>query len=238
MRRAFAPLLFLFLGVAACLRASQEEVTYDAVAEVRLSRTFSSGEYTIDLLYGHLAFGPAYFCAASHGAPTECESAIAEIRSGSRIDLLGAPRQPLGVVRGFTGPVKSVSYDLGIDWFDTQTSATARPEAPDGHSLVVRGTARRPGAEIPFVVTLDVAPQYQGQRAISTAPAIADVKGPGARLVVRFDAQVWLEALDFARIEASPDRPYVVAPGKDGHDAILVSLKNLRPPEFHWETTQ
>jgi hypothetical protein len=227
----------LVLGLASCLRASQEPVTYPAFAEAKLARTFQAGDHTVQIDEAAIAFGPAYFCAAAQGAPTECESAIAEIRRTTRIDLLSAARQPLGDVRGFTGSVRSVSYDLGLDWFDTQTAVTARPEAPGGHSVFVRGVASRAGSDVPFVATVDVTPQYQGQRAFSTAPAIADVTGANTRLVVSFDLPAWLGQVDFGALEAAPERPAIIAPGTKGHDAIQVGLRNLRPPEFHWETT-
>ncbi|HRG97551.1 MAG TPA: hypothetical protein PLR99_14955 [Polyangiaceae bacterium] len=229
---ASSPLLF-----AGCIESPQTEVTYEAEARASLARTFEVGGVTVRLSRAELAFGPVYLCAASSGSATLCRSALGELLDVTRVDLLAGAPTPLGRVRGFTGSVRSASYDLGLHWFDTSYAVEAAPTAPDGHSLVVVGTLERAGEpEVPFRLLLDAVPQYQGQRAVPTAEAVAEITTTPTRLVVTFDPEAWLRQIDFDAVLKTAPRPIVLDTKSPAHDAALLGLKVARPPELRWIT--
>jgi hypothetical protein len=60
------------------------------------------------------------------------------------------------------------------------------------------------------------------------------VDSDAVRLEVHFDAAAWLRQLDFDAIAASGKMPLTIAPGTPEHNALLVGIKNLAPPEFRW----
>lgn len=230
--------LALALALLGCLEAPQTEVAYEANAQATLARSFVVGAVTVKLSRAELAFGPVYFCAATSGSATLCRSALGEVTRVSRIDLLSPDPQPLGTVRGFSGTVRSASYDLGLHWFDTSFAVEPSPAAPDGHSMVVEGTLSR-GAEVdvPFRFFLDAVPQYQGQRAVPTAAAAADIAETGTRLTVAFEPEPWLRQIDFDAVLATAPRPIVLDTKSPAHGAVLVGIKVARPPEFRWSQT-
>jgi hypothetical protein len=225
-----------FLGVAlvACLTSSQSEVEYGAEAIASSVDSITAGGWTVRLMRAELAFGPAYFCASASGSSSLCGTAIAELASVTRIDALSAAHVPLGRVHGLTGSVRSATYDLGILWLDTQQQPTPDPSTPNGHSAVLEGEAVKGDVHLPFIVLLDVAPQYQGQHAIATAPALGDVASEDLVLEVHFDPARWLAQVDFDVAAARPERPLVVQAGSPEHTAVIVGLKSLAPPEFRW----
>jgi len=223
---------------SACLEAPQQDVTYAADAKVTLARAFTVGAVTVKLSRAELAFGPVYFCAATSGSATLCKSALGEVTRVSRIDLLSPDPQPLGAVRGFTGTVRSASYDLGLHWFDTSFAVEPSPSAPDGHSMVVEGSlSSGPDVDVPFRLFLDAVPQYQGQRAVPTADARAEIAESGTRLTVAFEPEAWLRQIDFDAVLKTAPRPIVLDTKSPAHGAVLVGIKVARPPEFRWSQT-
>jgi hypothetical protein len=239
-RLLFASSLVLALGVssAGCIEASQQPVDYDAVAVTRNGGAATIDGWSITLTRADVALGPFYFCAASSGSSTLCESSIAELARVGVVDALAKAPSPIGRVHGFTGAVRSVSYDLGISWFDTQTEATPAPSLPRGHSMRLEGEARKGAQRVAFTADVDVVPQYQGQNAISTASATADVASSATRHEVVLDPASWLKQVDFdamaAAVAASGGAPFAIEPGTEQHSAVLVGLKNLAPPELRW----
>ncbi|MDB4944244.1 MAG: hypothetical protein JWP97_3778 [Labilithrix sp.] len=228
------PLLVLSLAGSSCIETSQEPVSYEAVSVLAPGgdATVQDG-WAIAVTRADVALGPFYFCAAASGSSTLCESAAAELTTVSYVDAL-APPTPLGRVHGFTGKIESAAYDLGISWFDTQTEPTPAAALPAGHSLHLEGRATKAGRTVTFVADVDVTPQYQGQSAVATAPASADVTGAATRLEVALAPAGWLRQLDFDAIAASGPEPFVIAPGMPEHVAVLVGLKNLAPITMRW----
>lgn len=226
--------------VPACIESPQQPVSYEAVAVTRGDGTAVVDGWTIRLFRAEIALGPFYFCAAASGSSTLCASSIAELPRVTFVDAL-APSSALGTVQGFTGPIRSASYDLGISWFDTQTAATPAPQLREGHSLHLEGEARKGAQALAFVADVDVVPQYQGQNAIATAPALADVGSSATRLEVVLEPAAWLKQMSFDAIAASVAKsgktPFVIKPGSTEHGAILAGLKNLAPPELRWVTS-
>jgi hypothetical protein len=240
--KQLAKLLLLSLCLTCgCIEASQDPVDYEAVAVPRGDGTVMVSGWMVTLTRADVAVGPFYFCAAASGSSTLCASSIAEVARVSLVDALARAAVPVGAVHGFTGNVQSASYDFGISWFDTQTEPTPAPALPGGHSMRLEGHANNGTVTIPFTADVDVVPQYQGQNAISTAPASATVKSAATRLEISFDPAAWLKQLDFdvvaASVAATGKLPFVISPGMPEHTAILVGLKNLSPPEFRWVDT-
>mgnify|MGYP000965605176 FL=1 len=114
---------------------------------------------------------------------------------------------------------------------DTQTAATPAPQAPGGHSLSVSGVATKGTTRYPFELSVDVVPQYQGQRAVPSAEASADVDDARVRLEITCDVQTWLAQIDWD--DAQKVGPKLDASTK-AHAAVLVGMKNVKPPEFRW----
>ncbi len=223
--------------VPACIESPQDPVAYQAVAVQRGNGTSTIDGWTITVTRAEIALGPFYFCAASSGSSTLCESSVAELTQVSVVNALRPTATPIGTVRGFTGSIQSASYDFGISWFDTQTAATPAPALPGGHSLHLEAAARK-GAQVVMVIAdVDVVPQYQGQNAVATAPASANVTSAATRLEVVLEPAAWFRQLDFDTLAAKGTAPIVVVPGTDEHTALLVGLKNLAPPELRWVTT-
>ena len=233
------PLLFVLAALSAvsapaCIESSQDPVTYEAVAVQRGNGTSTIDGWTITVSRAEIALGPFYFCAAASGSSTLCASSVAEVQAVSFVDALARSPSPLGTVHGFTGPIRSAAYDFGISWFDTQTAATPAPLLPGGHSLHLEGEARKGAQVVTIVADVDVVPQYQGQNAVATAPASADVTSSATRLEVVLEPAAWLRQLDFDAIAATGRAPFVITPGTEEHAAVLVGLKNLAPPELRW----
>lgn len=218
-----------------CIEASQKPLDYEAVAVTRGNGTAVTGKWTVTLTRAEVALGPFYFCAAASGSSTLCESSISEVASVAFVDALSSGPTPMGKVRGFSGPIRSVSYDFGISWLETQAEATPAPPLPRGHSMRLEGFARsRDLTQISFVADIDLVPQYQGQNAVSTAPATADVQSERTRLEVVLEPAAWFTQVDFDALEAARRFSLVITPGTAEHGAILVGVKNLAPIELRW----
>jgi hypothetical protein len=243
MKRLRFCALLVFAGASTaaapgCIEASQEPVAYDAVAVTRGNGTLLIDGWTVTLSRADVALGPFYFCAAASGSSTLCASSISELTTVSVVNALAAAPSALGTVHGFSGVIQSASFDFGISWFDTQTEATPAPALPGGHSIHLEGAAQKGPTRIPFVADVDVVPQYQGQNAVSTAPAAADVSSSATRLEVVLEPAGWLKQLHFddiaSTVAMTGQTPFVIAPGTIEHGAILVGLKNLTPIELRW----
>jgi hypothetical protein len=229
------------LALAGCIEASQEPVAYDAIVLAPGGGRDESNGWVVTLSRADVALGPFYFCAASSGSSTLCASSIAEVASVSVVNALAPGASPFGRVHGFSGNIQSVSYDLGISWFDTQTSATPAPSLPGGHSMRLEGEARKGTQVVRFAADVDVVPQYQGQNAISTAPAVGSVTSSATRLEVVLDPAAWMRQVDFdaiaAKVGGAGTSVFAIAPGMEEHGAVLVGLKNLAPPALRWVAT-
>ncbi|WP_437951500.1 hypothetical protein WME98_12230 [Sorangium sp. So ce296] len=180
-----------------CAGTGQPEVSYLAVAEPAPPGEIAAGAWTVVLDEASVAFGPVQFCAAESGSATLCGTAIAELLSIVRVDLLDPGPQRLGRVRGFEGEIRSASFDYGIHWFLTEAAPVRSPEAPGGHSAHLRGRATRGADVLEFVADVDAVPQFQGQRAVPSVAAAATVGAEAVRLAVRFDVGAWVARVDF-----------------------------------------
>lgn len=235
--RTRAAFLLSALAATGCAGTGQPELSYEAAAAGAAPREVVAGDWAVTLEEATIAFGPVYFCAAATGSATLCETAVAEITAVSSVDGLDPAPQPLAGVRGFTGEIRSASFDYGIHWFITEPAPVAAPEAPGGHSAVLRGrAARADGAALSFTAAVDVKPQKQGQRAVTSVPASATVGEDGARLEVRFDPHAWIERVDFDELAAGGAAEVAIAPGDRAHDALVIAMGSQLPPAFVWQS--
>lgn len=220
--------------LAGCSGTGQPEVDYQAFAVPASPAAVSAGEWTVTLDEATVAFGPAYFCAASSGSATLCETAVSELRGVAAFDGLGGP-QLLGDAQGFAGHVRSASYDYGVSWLLTESSPRASSAAPGGRSARLAGSATRDAETIRFVAEIEVLAQYQGQRAVPTTPVVADLDTNVKRLDIGFDPGAWLTGVDWGDVAAiSSDDPRVIEPGTPAHNAIVIAMVATHPPTFTW----
>lgn len=234
-RLAVGPSLALLCAVAfGCSNTGQPEVAYPAFAVPAAPSAITAGDFTVTLEEAVVAFGPAYFCAAASGSATLCDTALAELTEITAIDALNPAPQPLGVVNGFTGEIRSASYDFGISWLLTEGERRRAPAAPGGHSARLRGRAVSGDAAVDFTANVDVLAQFQGQRAVPTAPTSAIIGEEGARLEVHIDPGAWLEGVDWQAVVDSGVQPYAIELGTPEHNAIVIAMISTRPPEFVW----
>lgn len=224
----------IVLLAAGCSGTGQPEIAYDAHAVGTPSREIAAGDWTVTLDEATVAFGPVLLCASASGSATLCETALSEITDIARIDALDPEPQRIGVVRGFTGTIRSASFDFGIHWFMTESSPVAAPAAPGGHSARLRGRATRGDEALDFTADVKVLAQFQGQRAVTSVPANATVGEEGAVLTVHFDPSAWVAAIDFDELAAEAPGSAAITPGDRAHDAIVIAMVAQRPPELVW----
>lgn len=230
--------ILIALFLAGCAGTGQSAVDYEATAKIivpnpiELSDMGPGAILTVDTC--RMAFGPAYFCAARSGSPTLCETAAAELAEIHAIDCLNPAPQALGTVEGFVGEIRSISYDFGLHWFLTESRPAAGAEAPGGHSLQMTGHLDQNGKRIEFTANIDVLPQYQGQRAVTTAPARATITEETAGLTVQFNPGAWIQAVDWKTFLETGQNPIEIGPELPGHSAVLLEMVSGAPPAFTW----
>jgi hypothetical protein len=223
-------------AITGCSGTGQPAVDYPAFAVVSVPGAIAAGDFTVSLDEALVAFGPAYFCASATGSPTLCDAALAEITETTAIDALNPELQPLGQVHGFTGRIQSTSYDYGVHWFLTENQPTPAPSAPFGHSARFRGTAERGDVSVSFVADIDVRPQFPGQRAVTTARAIADItEESSVRLEVHLDVAPWIAAIDWQEAAAAgAGSTYEIEIGSPEHNAVVTAMQSSHQLSFVW----
>lgn len=231
LTRLFTPLALLF---TACSGTGQPERSYPAYAVVAPPGEPTADEWAVSLSEATIAFGPVYFCSASSGSATLCETAIAELPTIRAINGQDPTPQWLGRVEGYEGDLRSASYDYGVHWFLTEAAPAADPAAPGGHSARLVGEARRGDQVVHFSAEIDVLAQLQGQRAVPSAPVSAHVHGDDVRLEVHFDVGAWLTEVDWDSASEGEADTYAIEPGSRDHNAIVISMVSAHPPEFVW----
>jgi hypothetical protein len=228
---------FLLLATAACSGTGQPEIEYPAFAAADAPGHISADNgYSVTLDVAQVAFGPVYFCASSSGSATLCEAALGELTTVSVFDALDPLPRSLGTAHGFTGTIRSASYDYGINWFLTDDAPIPAVVAPGGHSAHFEGHAVKGARTLRFIADVDVVPQFQGQRAAPSEAASATIQGNEERLDIHFPVGPWFEHVDFdkAPSDADEDHPYVISPASRNHGAIVIGMTAEAPPSFEW----
>lgn len=216
---------------SACIEHAQTEVSYAAWAVPKSPPPIQAAEWTVSLRIARIAFGPTYFCAASTGID-RCEPAQAELLTTSTINLLDPRPQPLGVARGVTGSIRSATFDFGVTWFATQAAAAVAPGNALGHSAYFEGEARRGADLVQFAAIVDLAPQFRGQHAVVSSPALGLVSERTTRLDVTIDYGDWLSQIDFAK--ATAGEVFRIEPNTPAHTGIVQGMTARRPLQFQW----
>jgi len=232
-RRVFFIFGFSLLALA-CGGTGQPEVSLPAIVNNTAQTPFLVGDVTVTLSEAALAFGPAYFCASASGSAGLCEAALGEIRSVSAIDLLTPGPINIGTYKGFSGTVRSVSFDYGIHWFLPEQEPKTAPEAPLGHSAHFAGTAERNGKTVSFSADVDVLPLYQGERAVTTAKASGDISESTKQITITFDVPALFSNVEFGAMLDGDQNPVSIQPKSRDHDSIVIQMVSASPPSFVW----
>ena len=215
---------------------SVQKVEYEAVGVAEIGGPLVVGEWTIKLDRIDLAFGPVYFCAANFGSNALCDTAAAELLTDNTLSLTSSGEVPLGRVHGFTGAIRSASFDFGIHWFPSQAAPTPAATAPNGHSLVALGSFVRGAENLPFTLIVNATPQYAGQRFVPTRAVVAEVTEETSGVRVHFPLGAWLKALPVADlVTGSNGAPIVIDGSGPAHDAVLLEMVAGHPVTFEFQ---
>ncbi len=225
---------FALAFAAGCGDTGQPRIEHPAYARGTAARAVDVGAWQVTLDVAQVGFGPVTFCAGRAASDELCPQGLAEVTSVSTIDALNEAEQPIGRVHGFVGTVRSAGFAYGITWLPTQTTATAFPAAPGGHSAHLEGTATSTTGTFRFVADVDVVPLGQGQHAVSAVGLDAPIDEATARLDVRLDPSAWLAQVDFDELAATGQDPVRVEPKSRAANAIVVGMTSLAPPRFEW----
>jgi hypothetical protein len=229
MRIALAILLLI-----GCGDTGQPAIEHRAVAMGTAARAVDVGDYSITLEQARIGFGPAIFCASRAASNDQCPSALAELASAATVDALNVNAQPIGTVQGFTGTVRSVGFELAITWLGNQSEPVATRAAVDGHSAHLEGRAvhKMTGASFRFIADVDIAPLIRGAHAITAGNLNNPIDTRTRELSVRFDPNNWLAQIDFAELATAGPPTVMVTPGSRAHNALVVGITSLAPPQF------
>lgn len=224
----------LALAASGCGTTGRELVSYPASGHGTAAAEFDAGDARVTLEVAQVALGPIYFCATAAASADLCSVAVQELTSTATLDALDPGPQPLGNVEGVSGSIRSLTFDYGISWFNTQTTPVAAAAAVGGHSAHFEGLATRGGTSRRFVADVDVVPQFRGSRAVQALRVTADVPDADARLDVTVDSAAWWAGVDFGPLWDAAEEPIVIAPGSAAHNALVVAMTATIPPTFIW----
>jgi hypothetical protein len=232
--RSFPLARILAMSLVGCSGAPQTETSFAAVAvPTGTKELVVEGQgITVAFDVATVALGAVYFCASASGSANLCDAAQGEVLQASAIDALDSSPQPLGLFHGFTGDIRSASFDYGIHWYMTEKQATPAPAAPFGHSMHVEGRATQGATSARFTADVDVRAPFQGERAVPTTKTAGTVDEDTARLEARFDAASWFSGVDWAAVLAAGQVDHAIVMGSPDHDAIVIDMVAVRPPTF------
>ncbi len=228
--------------------------------------SFVKDGWEVTLTQATLGFGPIFFCATASAQSSRCEVAILEYLDGVTLDGLDANRQPIGVLSGTTGTVRTAFFDYGIVWLLTQPlpealagvpggPAVVRSESsnyvPEGHSGRFAGTAvcvNTPETCCPdaddcpasytFEANVDVLVANAGTPAVNGARTEQEIATEPISLTVRFDPNAWWQTVDFARLAALDDGSgeVLLSPSDPDYSAIVAAMTANALPTFSWSS--
>jgi len=224
--------------LAACADTGQAPVTVAATAAGTAPAAIAVGDYTVTLTRADVGFGPAYFCAGANADGDQCATAVLELARTVAVDALDPTAQPLGDLDGVTGSIRSAMYDWGVSWLLTRDQPAANPGAPDGHSLVLEGTAvgAAPDA-VPFAFTarVDAVPAGLGAPAVRAQRTELElVEDVAITLAVRVDPSAWLAQVPFTELDDGLGTPAAITAGTSAYTALVVGMTTLAPATFTW----
>lgn len=192
---------------------------------------------TIQLSEARVGIGPLYLCAASSPDAELCETAVGEWLDARSFDALTLDGVSLGEINAVSGSVRSAQLDYGISWLLTHTAPEASPDAPDGHSAVLTGSAHGDdGTSVEFDAAIDLPPLTRGGSALSLR---IEEHTPldGQMLLLRVDPNTWVARVRYAdlfALDADGDGHVELNPGDQAYEAIVQSMLGAGAPRFIW----
>jgi hypothetical protein len=226
--------IVLLALVAGCGDTGQPHVSHGAFAVGTPAHAVTVGAWSVTLDVARIGFGPTIFCASQSASEDLCSSSLAEIAAVAPVDLLSATPQSLGHVDGFVGTVRSTGFDYALPWFATDDKPRVTSAAPGGHSIHLEGKAISPAKTFRFVIDADIVAPTAGRRGVYFAPLDTAIDEGTKRLDVRFDANRWLDQIDFDDLATQVADPVVVAPDARAAHAVIVAATSLAVPTFTW----
>jgi hypothetical protein len=225
--------ILLLAAAAGCTGSTNlEPVEYALAARSLSGPTFTASGWDITLDDARLGFGPLYLCASLSAAPEFCETAVAELIDVVTIDLESTAANEVGRIRGISDTVHTALYDYGITWRAGSAPVTA-PDAPEGHALVMRGTAQSGTTSVGFEILLDLAPQQPASYA-----ALARIperrQSNDTRLELGFDPSLWLAGVDFAALAALGQPVVTIRLADPAGSVVATALTSTARPTFTW----
>lgn len=234
MRRAPAWAALVVLAIAPGCGGSTNLVAieYPLTARSASGPAFVVGDWTVELTDGRLGFGPLYLCASRSASPELCETAVAEFTEVTTVDVLAAAPLTLGRVHGLSDVARTALFDYGTTW-RAGAAPLVSPQAPDGHALVMSGTAQTGATVVRFEILLDLAPQQPASH-VALARIPEHLQSDDTRLELVFDPRRWLAGVDFAALAALGQTSVTVRLGDPAASAVATALTSTALPTFTW----
>lgn len=258
----------LVLIFAACGQTQGQFVEFPFEGEGTAPETFVKDGWEVTLSNATLGFSPIYFCATESSSSSRCEVAIAEYLEGTTLDGLDATPQPIGMIRGTTGTIRTAFFDYGIVWLLTNPlpealegvpggPAVVRFESsnyvPFGHSAQFAGSATcvadpatccPDATECPaayaFEANVDVLVANRGTPAVNGARTFQEITTDPRLLTITFDPNAWWQSVNFGRLAALDDGTgnVIITPDDPDYSALVISMTANELPTFTWTTTE
>ncbi|TNF63245.1 MAG: hypothetical protein EP303_02920 [Deltaproteobacteria bacterium] len=267
MTRSFL-LAFLFLLAASCGQTPGAFVEIPFEGQGTAAETFTKDGWEVTLTEATLGFGSIFFCATQSALPSRCEAAVLEYLDGVTLDGLDASPQPIGLLYGTTGTVRTAFFDYGIVWLLTKPLPEALagvPEGPavvrfesssyvpKGHSAQFAGSAKcvegaticcPDASECPssydFEANVDVLVVNPGTPAVNGVRTSEEITTDPRVLTVTFDPSAWWQSVDFGRLASLDDGSgrVVLGPEDSDYSALVISMTANELPAFTWSTPE
>jgi len=219
--------------LGACGTTGQEPVSLQATATGTDPGTFAVGDWDVTLDRADVGFGPVYFCATAAADAELCQTAVVELRATVPIDALDPAAQTMPALDGVTGSVHSATFDYGVSWMLPDRNPGPDPGAPDGHSLVLDGTAVRGADVVTFHADVDARPTQAGTLVMKGFHTAIDIEDDTPALVVHADPSAWLGGVDFDDLLALGTDVDVPEDSRT-YSAIVGDLTSVAPVTFTW----
>lgn len=235
------------MATAGCIGTGQDPVSIPLrVAGTELAAAVEGQDgFVVELEEAALVFGPLYLCAGAL-AGDNCETARLEWLDAVTVDLLDPQGVEAGWLSGFTGPVRSAMYDLGVvSLLTEQAPVSLRAlDALGGNSVRLRGAAARGAESVAFDIAFPIRPGAESQIGVSVVRVNdagdlrREVTGDESELVVRFDASAWVRDVDFSLGLPAAASPGVLPSGDGSQAARAVATAILlgQRARFEWSS--
>lgn len=198
-------------------------------------------DWLVTIERADVAFGPIYLCASERAEPDRCPESLAEMLEVGVIDATNPAPVLLGEGLAFTGRAQSAMWDYGRSWLFTQMVVLPDPVAPEGHSLVLRGTATKGTTSFRFAADVDIDASEAGLYGVQSAPIAHDFVGPFESLRVQIDPAAWVSRVDFDAVAcgrtSESETELTFAPASIAYNALYGAMTNSRLPTIVGESS-